>query len=417
MDNIELLEYAKKENGEKQAWIGGLSQFDMDIIIIEGCTNFRLPPKFHGAYDSVWLFEKPLNEYHVLSWKIVLDEAIRLLKDKGKLIIRMRETAEITVPAVKNFLGRNINLDVAIDYEFQKDGIHTIVFKIERLNFNIYSDKSWTFAMLTGGKKDDVVIKFLESIRNNEKDKSQIIISGPKKEIYDKYDVEYLDLSNYRDDKYAEISRKKNDIAKMAKGANILIAHDRYYLNDNFFKDFEKYGYDFDFLGLKQATKNNEEIPSYCAVYEPAFAWGQPINCKDLNILPNTCYINGGCMIFKTATLKAVKFNNLLFWNQMEDVEITQQFIFKGIIPRMNFLSGVVADDDKSEKMALNFRFDCIKDNKLIFHPLRQKDNRKYIYGICDIQKKRHCSPIYLRIALKQKFPFISIRLKLRKRK
>ena len=412
LDNIEILEFAKRENGGKQAWIGDNPQFDMDVLAMDGCTNFRLPPKFHGTYDTVWLFEKPLHEYHILSWKIILDEAIRLVKEEGKLIVKTAANADISITDIKKFLGRNVNIDISIDYEYKNDSIFIIVFNIKRHNFEIYKDNSWTFAMLTGGKKDDVVIKFLESIRNNELSKSQIIISGPKKDIYDKYDVEYLDLSKYRDNTYAEIARKKNDIAKMATGANILIAHDRFYLNDNYFKSFEKYGYDFDFLAVKQITEDNFDFPSYCAVYEPLYIFGQPIDCRDFSILLNTAYVNGGCMVFKTNTLNKIGFNSLLFWNQIEDVEITQEFISKSVIPRVNYLSEMIATDDNSEKMALNYRFDIVKDKKIIFHPKRQNGKRKYLFGITDNKKR---SFISLRIKFKRKFPFISIRIKFRK--
>lgn len=406
MANKKILEYAKNEKCGKQLWFGTHPQFDMDVADIESCTNYRLPPKFHGMYDTVWLFEKSLDKYHILSWKIILDEATRTLKRKGILIVKIHQCQSITIPMIKHFLGRNINLNVSVDYEYQEKKYHIIVFNIERLNFEIYQNKNWTFAMLTNGTKDDIVIKFLESIRKNEPQKSQIIISGPPKEIYDKYDVEYLDLSKYRDSEYAEISRKKNDIAKMATVANILIAHDRYYLNDKFFTDMDNFGYDFDFLALCQTTENNKDLPYYCATYEPSYIYGQPIDCRNFNILPNTCYVNGGCMVFKTKTLQCVKFNNLLFWNQMEDVEITQEFINKSIVPRVNIISHIIAVDDNSEKMALNYKFDVIKENRIIFNPQRQKDARKHLYGIGKL-------PIRIKFYLKNKFPFIGFQIRI----
>ncbi|MGN0929211.1 MAG: hypothetical protein ACI4N3_01060 [Alphaproteobacteria bacterium] len=411
MDKIQFLEYAKL-NGKKQAWIGKFPQFDMDILDLERCTNFRLASKFHGIYDTVWLYEKQLQEYHTLSWKIILDESIRLLKQEGHIIIRMSETSKLTIPMLKNFFGRNININVSIDVEYRENNFYIIVFKIKRLNFEIYQDKSWSFAMLTGGKKDDVVIKFLESIRKYEPQKSQIIISGPKKEIYDKYDVEYLDLSKYRDNEYAEISKKKNDIAKMATGANLLIVHDRYYLSDNFFSDFEKYGYDFDFLAIKQKTDTDKILPYYCATYEPKYAWTSPIDCQNFNILPNTCYVNGGCLVFKTKTLNKIYFNDLIFWNQMEDVEITQEFIAKSIIPRVNFITIIKVVDDGSERMSANYKFDIIKGDKIFNHSF-QLINKKSLYGI----NNKKASLIFFKLKLKHKFPFIYIKLKFRKRK
>lgn len=405
MINPKILEYAYKENGEKQAWFGKQPQFDMDIIDIQACSNYRLPSKFHGIYDTVWIYEKALHEYNILSWKIVLDEAIRLLKQNGKLILRLANKKEFSIPMIKNFIGRHSNLKVTIDNEFQGNN-SIIVFNIERLNFDIYKNNTWTFAMLTNGKKDDVVIKFLESIRSNELNKSQIIISGPQKDIYDNYDVEYLDLTKYRDNEYAEISRKKDDIAKIARNENIMIVHDRFYLDKNFFKNFEEYGYDFDFLAVRQETNDGRKLPYYCAIYEPNLAWGKPVDVQNSEILPRTAYVNGGCLVFKTKTLQKIGFNKLLFWNQMEDVEITQTFISDSIIPRINFLSCVIGDDDNSERMEANFNFDILKGYKI----KKQKDSPKetILYGIND----RSHFPLSIKIGHKSKFPFISIRIK-----
>ena len=72
----------------------------------------------------------------------------------------------------------------------------------------------------------------MQSIRNQDKEaKHEIIISGPHKASYDKYNVKYLDQSQFRDEQFAEISKKKNAIAQMASNPNLLIAHDRFYLD------------------------------------------------------------------------------------------------------------------------------------------------------------------------------------------
>lgn len=405
----EILKYAESKSNIRQAWIGLNPQFNMDIIDIESCTNFRLAPNLHGQFDIVWIYEKMLSEYHILSWKIVLDECTRLLKEHGQLIIRMQDKEKLSIPMIKAFLGRNINLEVSLDNQYfdKETYTYTIVFNITRLNFDLYEDKSWTFAMLTSGKKDDIVVKFLESIRNNEHSKSQIIISGPQKELYDKYDVEYLDLSNYRDDKYPEISKKKNDIAKMAKKANLLIAHDRYYLDKNFFNDFEKYGYDWDFLAIKQISDiDNKEYPSYSYLYGEYLVNSHPGVNLDYDKLPIQTYCNGGVMIFKTHNLQKLKFNDLLFWNEREDIEISHEFIIHSLIPRYNFLSILYTNRRCDE-----FPFDILKNGKIKYCSITTKSKKPNLYGLnYRIPKFRF---IYIKMGTKPKFPFIKLSIKL----
>ena len=44
-------------------------------------------------------------------------------------------------------------------------------------------------------------------------------------------------------------------------------------------------------------------------------------------------------MVFKTHALRACPFNDLLYWNQAEDVEVSRVFAESGMPPRMNYLS------------------------------------------------------------------------------
>jgi hypothetical protein len=195
---------------------------------------------------------------------------------------------------------------------------------------------------LTSGKRTDNVIKFLDSVRKQDKNNEyEIIISGPKNKKYEKYDVKYLEMSSFRDDEYAEISRKKNAIVDMASNANLLIIHDRYVLGDKFFIGFDQYGYDFDYLTVEQFYESGAVFPSYCAIDRPLL-WSKPIRIDNYSEVFDTHYLNGGLLIFKTHIIKKIRFNDLLMWNQMEDVEITKAVMEQGVLPRINILSSAI---------------------------------------------------------------------------
>lgn len=409
MTNEKILNYVKEKG--KQAWIGGFPPFDMDIIDIERCSNFRLPAKFHGKYKIVWCYEKDISTYHKNSWKIIIDECLRMLGEKGIFICKYSQTENFSLPMLKSFIGRNPNYDVEIEYE----DVSVVVFKIHRLNYKYYQNKLWTFAILTSGKKDDNVIKFLQSIREQEDGcKHEIIISGPKKSIYDKFNVKYLDLSQFRDEQFAEISKKKNAIANMATNPNLLIAHDRFYLDKCFFRTFDEYGYDFDFLAVKQTFEDNRKHPYYTFVYEPILSWTHPANCLDLQYLFDTQYINGGLMVFKTHNLQRFNFNKLLFWNQQEDVELSKVFIENSLIPRVNFISNIWAINDGSDKIKDSFNFIVLENGKI-----KNRTKKTFFYDLNpfkignyrNYKKKKRLS---IKIKRKSKFPFISIRTRIK---
>lgn len=378
-----LLELTKKG---KQGWIGLRPPFPMDAMDMLNCTNYRMPAEYHGKYDVVWIFEHSFGNSKNNGWKIAVDESIRLLKENGKLIVRCIDNLNITMVAIKNYLGRHIGIEVSIDFEISDKCSSELItcFNIHRLNFKIYKNRKWTFAILTSGKKKGNVELFIRSIRKKEKDKSQIIISGSHESDFDKYDVEYMDLSPFRDEEYAEISRKKNALAQMAAEENILIAHDRFVLNPDFFEGFEKYGYDFDYLTIRQFYESGKEYPAYCCAEREGLIWSKPYHIHNLNQLYSTMYLNGGLLIFKTKILRKIGFNSLLMWNQMEDVELCKEFMERGIVPRFNFMSSaktVGVDEDYTDTF-----IDYKMDIRIMPNPLKLSGIRSS--GVNDIYGK-----------------------------
>ncbi len=328
---------------EPQAWVGTRPPFDMIPIDLLNSTNCRVSPNLHQKFSIVWFIEHFLCDLDSLTWRLALEESICLIKEKGKLIIKTRQTHDFTVPKLKNYLGRKMDIDCAVDFEYQySDGTWIFVFDILRKNYDIYSSDSWSFAILTTGKRKENVVRFLESIRvaheyYEKKNDVEIIICGPKDKMYEEYDVNYLDISGFRDDYLAEISKKKNIIAEVASNENLLITHDRYVLPKDFFVGFSKYGYDFGFLTVRQSYVNGDEYPSYCRL-DQCLLWGQPTRVDNYNKVYDTSYLNGGLLIFKTKLLRSITFNKLLMWNQMEDVELAKEYISRSVLPRVNFL-------------------------------------------------------------------------------
>ncbi|MDA9230946.1 hypothetical protein N9O56_00030 [Rickettsiales bacterium] len=333
MDSF-LFKFAGKN--KKQVWIGECPLVDSKICNILHSTNFRASPNLHQQFDCVWFYEDLLSSF--LGWKIIVDEMLRLLKLEGYLVIRFADNEYFTLPALKSFLNNNINIDATLFWEEYPKSPSRAIFKIRRKNLSSYQSKKWTFGILAGKSREDNVIEFLKSIRSLDRDNDhEIIISGAQKSIYSKYNVKYD--SNKYSKNYAEISKKKNNIVSLASNENIMIVHDRYILDKSFFIGFEKYGYDFDFVTIKQFFLSKKEFPSYCSTQYQDFVWGLPIMDNNYNDLSNTQYLNGGLLIFKKHCIEKIKFNEMLFWNQQEDVALSRDMISNSIVPRINYIS------------------------------------------------------------------------------
>jgi hypothetical protein len=154
-------------------------------------------------------------------------------------------------------------------------------------------------------------------------------------EAYGPYGVRVEDR-RYRDD-VAEISRKKNDIAAAASRANLLIAHDRYTLDPGFLAGFDTFGYDFDLVAVAQWYDDGHPFPAYCALPGHALVrTPTTIHCPDANTLRPLQFVGGGLIVAKTRTLRQIRFNDVLFWCEAEDVELARAFRDRGLPPRMN---------------------------------------------------------------------------------
>jgi len=326
------------EHNKDHIWLGDSLPFLMEKVNLLGSTGFRVSSVHHHHYDVVWFYEHPISDLRDGEWKVALDESIRLVKEKGYLVLRFFQTHEINIIRVKHFLGRKYGITVEIAWEQHKQGEWIIVFSINRKNIELYSDKQWSFIILAQGDRLQNSLAFFQSVRNLDKEcKHEIIVVGPKKPEYNEYKVTYLE-KEYRED-LKEIALKKNDAARMAKHANLMIVHDRYVLNKDFFAGFDTYGYDFDFLTIKQWYEDGTEFPSYCALSDSPLSWATPIQCNNYNILRESHYINGGLIIAKTHILRNIGFNAINFWNQGEDLELSYHFMTQGVIPRMNYMS------------------------------------------------------------------------------
>ncbi len=331
--SFDLLSTATKPG--KHAWIGQYAPLDWVGLNLNHGTNYRASSVHHQRYDVVWYFEDWFHEGDLHRMELLLDEIVRLVKDDGLLVLRYQHQL---VPALKRFLTRRPGCTVEVDQEWDRRSELVTAFRIRRHGLERYRDPSWTFAVLTSGKKEEQVLKFIRSIRDKPQGEAQeIIICGPRAASYDAHKVTYLDKT-YRAD-LAEISKKKNDIAEMASHPNLLVCHDRYALNPDFFDGFERFGYDFDFVTIRQWLDTGEEFPSYCALRRGDLVISGTRMLHRYDALYPGHFVNGGLFAIKTHTFRELPLNPIIFWEQAEDVEFTQILRDHSLPPRMNVFS------------------------------------------------------------------------------
>ena len=322
----------------RHAWLGREGPDGTEAMDVSGLPGFRPTAHLHRAFDTVWLVEAPLA---IQGWRILLDSAIRLLRPQGVLVVRYVQNPYVSVINLKNFLFRRLDLEVEVEHETTRLPEFLTVFRIRR---QIGVDaRSWTFGVLTQGTKPALVERFCRTIREFGGGAHQILITGPQDVSYAPYGPEYVETT-YSSQR-AEICRKKNDIVALAGHENVCIVHDRYWLNDDFFTGFEAYGYDFDFLTVRQHHQSGKIHPAYCAIDDRAhLLWGPISHCLNESETWVRHYLNGGLIIGKRTLLRRVPFNDLLFHNQGEDVELSREMSAHSVVARINNHSSMTTD-------------------------------------------------------------------------
>lgn len=326
-----------KISGDTHIWFGRFPIVNADVIDFNKGTNYRVSPDLHGKYDNVWLYERPFNAFP--QWELILDESLRLLKDGGSLIIRYHDNNIFAVYALKNKLFRSFVNSITLTEQITlSDGQTVSIFKVKKLLPLNLNQNSWTIGVLSNGEKIDNLVKLFDSILNQKNERDiELIVAGPYSQILDKYNVHYV--CSEMPDKLARISEKKNAIIEEASNDNLLIIHDRYVLDDGFFKGFDSWGYDFEFVTVKQAYEDGTYYPSYCGFDEKRNFWTPHKYSKKYDYLSDGAFINGGLMIFKTYIAKKLNFNALLLHREAEDIEISWQYRYNGMTPRINTIS------------------------------------------------------------------------------
>lgn len=67
--------------------------------------------------------------------------------------------------------------------------------------------------------------------------------------------------------------------------------------------------------------------------------WSRVTYTENFNRYPSNAYINGGFIVLKKQTALKIFFNELLFWNQAEDVELSKHYLNQSLVPRVNSLT------------------------------------------------------------------------------
>jgi FkbM family methyltransferase len=326
-------------SGARILWAGclpPLSRMDADTRLLDPMRDYRMPPEAHQAYDLVYLVENDLGK--VKAWPMVVDEALRLLRPGGVLVVRLTNTNLCSIFALKNLIHQWGGLEPLFEFTCE-DGATKFAVRNSRVTARPTAPKGVSFGVITDGKRWDRLTEFIQSVydlRNPHGQEVEVLVCGPDT-IKTKLEGNFPQVKLVRDSgefsEHGWITRKKNQLVDSARCEFLVIVHDRYTIDPEFLIELQNFGYDFSVAVCRQVRPDGRRFPDWVSVGSE-WSWSCPAMLEYGDWTPHM-YINGGITIGKKSVLQNVRWNELIFWNQAEDVELTRRLMNQGFIPRL----------------------------------------------------------------------------------
>jgi hypothetical protein len=174
---------------------------------------------------------------------------------------------------------------------------------------------NFTFGIVTLYENTKQIEEVIQSIDALNIPNYEILLIGPKNE-------QFKDAIEFDENvKQGWITRKKNVLVDSAKYDNVVVMHDYYTFDSDWYKNFLEFGDDWDVCSNAQLLINGKRhftdwviwdspvFPRYSAI--PYHDWSQT-RCM---------YQSGGYMIVKKDFYKKFPMNEDMTWGSAEDVE------------------------------------------------------------------------------------------------
>jgi hypothetical protein len=200
---------------------------------------------------------------------------------------------------------------------------------------------SWSFGIVSDGRKNDRILAIIDQIKNFSIPQFEVVICGPPPAENLPDFVKILDDTDLYFDQRVPISKKKNRIIDQAKYNNLVLFHDRFNFPENWYDSIRKAGNYFDGFCIRivdEETKMHrvqDWMTTSLDHYEFKKLFHKNGLIKYTNWHPNW-NVNGGFMIIKKHLIERVKLNPFLNWGECEDGDLCRRLDADGFCLTMH---------------------------------------------------------------------------------
>lgn len=259
--------------------------------------------------------------------EIVLHQCLKLVKVGCHVEATIQDNQHLTAFGFKSLLEKLFPSQFAwLEQGKRGANYHILHFRRRAAGHRAYTapHNGWTFGMLTTGTRLPNVERFIDSIEAHCPEPYEILLVSPVDlgEIGRRRNVRVLRFIE-RDD-LGWITRKKNLIASKAKYSDILICHDRFWLDAEFVQNFEDWGYAYGLGAVRVRLTDGSRGLDWAVVSSQNHVWSAG-GLLDYRAYSQYAYNPGGATVVRKTFWRDFPWNENLFWNEHEDVELCRR--------------------------------------------------------------------------------------------
>lgn len=228
----------------------------------------------------------------------------------------------------------------------------------------------WTFGLLTTGKRLEYVNRFIASIEAYCDEPHEIIVVSPVPlgSLAQRPNVRVVLFADR--DELGWITRKKNLIGEQARYSDILVCHDRFELAPDFVPSFRSWGYSYGIAAARVRMPDGRRALDWAVVSSENHVWSAG-GLLDYRATSRYVYVPGGATIIRRAFWRDFRWNENLFWNEHEDVELCRRIQRAGGIVSLAAGSLIALED---RWVAANPPIPYCADHEVLYgHPVGEQ--------------------------------------------
>lgn len=297
------------------------------------------PNNFYTLRDKIslesldFIYSEDVNDTKF--FRILLKEWFYALRVGGKLIIKLKENGILDFYKLLKEIPLLLGRKGKIIYSDKNEKI--VIYQKNKLALeNGDSINNWSFGIITDGSKKETLEEQIQSIVNLKIPHFEVIVCGqynPSK----KYGfVKVIPFTH----KIAWITKKKNLICKKAKYENLVITHNRFNFDKDWFTGIKKYGNYFEVLNCQILSPSGKRCGDWSTYgHSITNRWINYIGQLDYKDWDENLLINGSFHTLKKSVWKLCPWDESLIWGQKEDDKLSYDFHINGFVPRFNIYS------------------------------------------------------------------------------